>query len=127
MNEIQREFLEIIEKGDVNAKDACKSLNIEPEDNNPDGGYYVVLMRKLDWVVGDPEHPLTDCVDVHQSEDNIANKDRFFLTPKGRDCLESYRSEYKKDVVVERSNKVALATFIVTVVGVIVAIYIGFR
>ena len=130
MNEIQREFLMVIErcdKGDVNAKEACKSLNIEPERNNPDGGYYVALMENLDWIVGDPDHPLTDFVDVHKNKDDIANEDKFYITQKGRECLENYRSEHKKEVIGERSYKVGLATLIVAIIAVIVAVYFGLK
>ena len=130
MNEIQREFLMLIEindKGYVNAKDACKSLKIEPERKNPDGGYYVALMKNLDWIVGDPDHPLTYCVDVHNNKNDIANEDKFYITQKGREHLERYRSEHKKEVAEERSYKVGQASLIVAIIAVIVAVYFGFK
>ena len=89
MTNMQLSFLRVLTEELQSAEEICHKLNIEPEANNPNGGYLVALKETCSLEIGNEDNELYGLYEVVNNPFNIYNKDEFYITRRGLEYLKS--------------------------------------
>lgn len=93
---MQIDFLKLIYKNSMSAKEICKELDIEGDVNDPQGGYYNALNRAIDFLVYDDGSEIDGMFRIKHADNPVSDNDEYALTKEGRKFVENYEREHKK-------------------------------